>query len=82
LICLLRIDFGGKFPRFRLMTQYSSTKMEEDEDVSFSDYEIEDLFNTTPTESKGVRGNMNAKNDALDQSNESIGFESCSRVRI
>lgn len=56
--------------------------MEEDEDVSFSDYEIEDLFNTTPTESKGVRGNMNAKNDALDQSNESIGFESCSRVRI
>ena len=57
------------------MTQYSSTKMEEDEDVSFSDYEIEDLFNTAPVESKGVRGNMNAKNDALDQSNKLIGLE-------
>ena len=42
--------------------------MEEDEDVSFSDYEIEDLFAATPYESKGVRGNMNAKNEALDQS--------------
>ena len=76
MLCLLQVSLQGKFVRICLMTQYSSTKMEEDEDVSFSDYEIEDLFNTAPAESKGVRGNMNAKNDALDQSNKLIGLES------
>lgn len=75
MLCLLQVSLQDKFVRICLMTQYSSTKMEEDEDVSFSDYEIEDLFNTAPAESKGVRGNMNAKNDAPDQSNKLIGLE-------
>ena len=48
--------------------------MEEDEDVTFSDYEIEDLFASTIQEAKTVRGNPHLRSEALDQSKYFIGF--------
>lgn len=54
--------------------------MEEDEDVSFSDFEIEDLMTPVANESKGGRGLMNARNEALDASMHAAWI--CSRCRI
>lgn len=50
--------------------------MEEDEDVTFSDYEIEDLFTSSVQEVKNMRGNPNVRNEALDQSKYWVVFHS------
>lgn len=56
--------------------------MEEDEDVTFSDYEIEDLFASTMHEVKTVRGNPHLRSEALDQSRYFVGVYLLFRIRI
>ena len=56
--------------------------MEEDEDVSLSDFEIEDLMTPVGNESKGGRGLMNARNEALDASRSRMTMHSRCRVWI
>lgn len=47
---------------------HSFIKMESDTDIDFSGSDIEDLFISNIPESRGGRAELNAKNDALDQS--------------
>ena len=42
--------------------------MESDGDIEFSDYEIEDLFQSSMLEERGGRSEVLSKNEALDQS--------------
>lgn len=44
--------------------------MESEEEVDFSDYEIEDLFKSAPKEYQKGSSITAAKNNALDESNE------------
>ena len=61
-ILLLRLHF--LVPPFN----HSFIKMESDTDIDFSGSDIEDLFISNIPESRGGRAELNAKNDALDQS--------------
>lgn len=47
---------------------YLDIEMDSEDEVEFSDYEIEDLFKTNITEYKGGRVDNSSKNEALDES--------------
>ena len=60
----------SKYGRFTEMIfhQNLNFKMDSEDEVEFSDYEIEDLFKSNIQETKGWKEESNLKNEALDES--------------
>ena len=65
--------FGGRMKRpFKFGTHYLDCAMESEEEVEFSDYEIEDLFKSNPKEYQRGSSITTAKNKALDESSDCV----------
>ena len=64
LVCCARY---GRFTEM-IFHQNLNFKMDSEDEVEFSDYEIEDLFKSNIQETKGWKEESNLKNEALDES--------------